>query len=117
DTVPYLFGVLLHLIFAAIFLVSLALISLIYFPRSRYAVVSENSQKYRRNRIYKISGWVMLGCLFLIIIYFIVKPKGLQDIPVVFILEAVAVEAFGMAWITKGETLWPDGEHYIQKVP
>jgi len=115
EAVPYLLGIQLHVLFAAVFLISLALISLVYFPRSKHSVIAVNSQKHKRNRIYKISGWVMLSCLLLIAAYFTFKPKWLQGIPVVFILEAVAIEFFGLAWITKGETLWPDGEHYIRK--
>lgn len=115
ETIPYFFGVQLHLIFAALFLTSLALIALVYFPRSRHPVIPVNSQKYKRNRIYRISGWLMVGSLLLIVAYFVLNPEWLKGVPVVFILEAVAVEAFGLAWITKGETLWPDGEHYIQR--
>ena len=115
ETVPYLFGIQLHLLFAAVFLTSLALIALLYFPRSRHSVVPVQSQKYKRNRVYIMSGWLMLGCLLLIVAYFVFSPKWLNDIPVVFILEAVAVEAFGFAWITKGETLWPDREHNMQR--
>jgi hypothetical protein len=30
-------------------------------------------------------------------------------------MEVIAIEAFGLSWITKGQTLWPDGEHYLAK--
>ena len=57
----------------------------------------------------------MLACVALMILYLIIQPASLEDKPVIFVLETVAVEAFGISWITKGETLWPDGEHYVKK--
>jgi len=49
----------------------------------------------------------------LLVLYSVLQP--VTTIPVIFILETVAIEAFGLSWITKGQTLWPDGEHYISK--
>jgi anaerobic C4-dicarboxylate transporter len=65
--------------------------------------------------VYKICGWMMLICIALMILYFATDPPSLRNMPVVFALETVAVEAFGISWITKGQTLWPDGEHYMRK--
>ena len=65
--------------------------------------------------VYRICGWTMLACVALMILYFAIDPPSLRNTPVVFALETVAVEAFGISWITKGQTLWPDGEHYMKK--
>jgi hypothetical protein len=62
-----------------------------------------------------ICGWTMLISIALMILYFVIDPPSLRNMPVVFALETVAVEAFGISWITKGQTLWPDGEHYMKK--
>jgi len=74
------------------------------------------TQKAKRNVVYKICGWTIVVCVAFLGIYAISKPISTRfAFPVVFGLETIAIEAFGIAWITKGETLWPDGEHYIKK--
>ena len=34
-------------------------------------------------------------------------------IPFIFIMETIATWAFGISWLTIGETIYPDGEHYL----
>jgi hypothetical protein len=119
--VPEFFGLVQwHFIFAALFFISLALISLIYFRKkdinSVYLIDGrKKKQKEKRNLVYMICGWTMLISIALMILYFVIDPPSLRNMPVVFALETVAVEAFGISWITKGQTLWPDGEHYMKK--
>ena len=118
--VPEFFGLVQwHFIFATLFFISLALISLIYFRKKDISAVSiderKKKQKEKRNLVYMICGWTMLISIALMILYFVIDPPALRNMPVVFILETVAVEAFGISWITKGQTLWPDGEHYMKK--
>ncbi|MEO8535259.1 MAG: hypothetical protein ABI441_15990 [Flavobacterium sp.] len=115
ETVPIVFGIERHFIFAGLFFISLAIISLVYFPKPKDKEQVVTPQKKKRNVIYLICGWVIIASMVLLVLYFIFKPSFLQNIPVVFILEAVAIEAFGLSWITKGQTLWPDYEHYLQK--
>jgi hypothetical protein len=59
----------------------------------------------------------MLASVVLLAVYFLLLDAGTirTDFPVVFVLETIAVEAFGISWLTKGETLLPDGEHYMMK--
>src|SRR6187401_2819237 len=118
--VPEFFGLVQwHFIFATLFFISLALISLIYFRKKDISAVSiderKKKQKEKRNLVYMICGWTMLISIALMILYFVIDPPALRNVPVVFALETVAVEAFGISWITKGQTLWPDGEHYMKK--
>jgi len=53
----------------------------------------------------------------LLAIYFLLLDAGTikTDFPVVFVLETIAIEAFGISWLTKGETLLPDGVQYMMK--
>lgn len=106
-----------HLIFAATFLLCLAIMSLVFFPRSKELVQkpagSPKTQKQKRNIVYKICGWIMIICVVIMALYFLIKPD-LNHFPVIFVFETIAVEAFAMSWLTKGETFWPDGEHYIK---
>lgn len=118
--VPHVFGIERHLLFAAWFFICLSVIALVYFPKSDATsdVSAEGTKtaKGKRNRVYRICGITMLACVFFLALYFLVP--GLQHImrgfPIVFALETVAIEAFGISWITKGETLWPDREHYMK---
>lgn len=119
DEVPSLFGLEQHLIFAALFFVSLAVISLVYFPRTDKSSLrtagGQMTQKAKRNVVFIVCGWIMVACVVLLFTYFAFASVRVMvgDFPVIFTLETVAVEAFGLSWLTKGETLWPDGEHYM----
>ncbi|MFD2247146.1 hypothetical protein [Pontibacter ruber] len=119
DAVPTILGLERHLIFAAVFFISLAFISLVYFPKSDALFLKEPTGKWspkaKRNMVYKVCGWMMIVCVLLLGIYFIYEPFQIMagEFPVIFTLETIAVEAFGISWLTKGETLWPDGEHYL----
>ena len=113
-------GVQWHFVFAGLFFICLAIISLYYFSKSKVndpAELSEHKkkQKARRNMVYKICGWTMIGTVVLMILYLAIEPPALRDKPIIFWLETIGIEAFGISWITKGQTLWPDGEHYVKK--
>src|SRR5262245_40601415 len=101
-----------------------SLISICYFTKSNKQSTtihkkSDNTltQKSKRNIIYKAMGYLMLACIGSIVLYSSVSSikQLFGDAPMIFILETIAVLAFGVAWITKGETLFPDGEHYVVK--
>jgi cell division protein FtsW (lipid II flippase) len=115
--VPLWFGVERHFIFAATFFLCIAIICLVYFPKTNKESLKKNdgnkTAKAKRNILYKICGWTIIASLLLLVLYSVLQPA--TTIPVIFILETVAIEAFGLSWITKGQTLWPDGEHYISK--
>lgn len=119
ETVPLVFGIERHFVFAVLFFVALALISLIFFPKTKNKSLLEKpdgsmTQKAKRNIVYKICGWLIIACILLIGLYVTIQPASLKDAPVIFILETVAIWAFGLSWLTKGETLLPDGEHYMK---
>jgi len=105
----------LHFAFAAIFLISLACFSLFLFTKT-HAVTPEHPdlrptrRKLARNRVYRASGGVMLSALALIVITMTVPAVAgrLAGLHPVFWLEALAVEAFGFSWLTKGEAILRD---------
>lgn len=111
-----------HLLFAALFFVAIAIVSIFYFTRKEPGAATETAEgkktpKGIRNMIYRVCGWTIIACIIGISIYFssVSVRNALSSItrlPVVFTLETLAIEAFGVAWVTKGETLWPDGEGY-----
>ena len=115
--VPKIFGVERHLIFASLFFIILSLISLIYFPKTdkNKKIGGKYTQKDKRNIVFKVCGWIMIICVAILAVYFKSdKFKSMVgDFPIIFTLETIAIEAFAMSWLTKGETIYPDGEHYL----
>lgn len=123
-TVPRFFDLIeYHFLFAASFFISVAILSLVYFTKTSTHLTSEatlkadgtKTQKGKRNVVYKVCGWTIIGCIVLLGIYF--RSPALREwlggFPTIFVLETIAVEAFGFSWLTKGETLWPDGKSYF----
>ena len=93
----------IHFSFAALFFISLALMSIINFRRT--ATVKDFG-KGSNNKVYLWCGIAILICLFIIFIYnaFLYgKFPGLDSIHPVFVLEAFALLAFGFSWLTKGK--------------
>jgi hypothetical protein len=118
STGPEWFGVPKHFIFAALFFASVAIMSLVFFPKTDSTlkpIDGKKTQKAKRNGIFRFCGWTILACLLSLFLYFIFTPAFIGDFPIIFVLETVAIWAFGVSWLTKGETLWPDGEHYIKR--
>lgn len=67
-------------------------------------------EKRKRNRLYKINGYIMITCVFLIGFYliFLRGRTTLDDLCPVFWLESVALLAFGLSWLVKGEVFIKD---------
>jgi len=106
-----------HFAFAATFLFCLAIMSLVYFTKCgpedhTFKADGALTQKAKRNLIFKICGWTIIASLAILGIYFL-TGMDLKPFPIVYVFETVAVEAFGFSWLVKGQTLWPDGEHYL----
>jgi hypothetical protein len=95
----------IHFYAAAIFFLVLAFFSLFLFTRN-----GENptKQKLKRNRIYIICGLIIIVCVIAVKIYFSFFQKVYPASPFVFWNETAALTAFGISWLTKGGTLYPD---------
>jgi len=115
--VPEIFGIERHVIFAALFFIILSLISLICFPQTDVTKQTEvkRTPKNKRNIVFKVCGWIMIICVAIMTIYVISdKFKSMfGNFSFIFTMETIAIEAFGVSWLTKGETFYPDGEHYL----
>jgi len=99
----------LHMLCAALFFATLAYFCLFLFTRS--SVDHPTPQKLRRNRVFRACGCTMLVCIGLIGIYFAWLEEGVpavKDYEPVFWLESVAVIAFGVSWLVKGEAILAD---------
>ncbi|GAA3586471.1 DUF998 domain-containing protein [Amycolatopsis ultiminotia] len=95
-----------HLVFAAIFFLTLAFFCLFLFTRTD--ATTPGRRKTSRNVVYRVCGVVMLASLVLIVLvgqFFAAATAALH--PTLW-LESLAVVAFGVAWLVKGETLLSD---------
>lgn len=97
----------IHLVSAALFFIILAVISLFIFTISREPL-PDRERKTIRNRIYRTCGVIMLGCILLLFVYMVWEDEFsfLSVFKPVFILETIALFAFGASWLIKGRTLW-----------
>ncbi len=98
-----------HYISAALFFTTLACISLFLFTKTGNAE-NISMQKRTRNSIYKICGIIMLISIVLIACVGFIPDVGskLQDYKPVFVLEWIALIAFGVSWLVKGELVLGD---------
>ncbi len=93
----------IHFTFAALFFIALSYMCLVNFRRSGEINVTG---KDSRRTIYLICGLVMLACLLIIFVYamWLEPPSNCSaKHHVVFIFETIALIAFGISWLTKGE--------------
>lgn len=95
----------IHFTSAAILFTALAVFSLFLFTRKDE---DPTPGKIKRNRIYIICGLIMLSCLIIILTYFIFFDIRYPESGLVFWAETFALIAFGISWLTKGGTFYPD---------
>jgi hypothetical protein len=86
-----------HLFWALSFFLMLAYFSIVLFTKGK-----DRSE----NRLYRICGFTILGCIAVIILYIYLFKRifpGLQHIKPIFWLETIALWAFGISWLKKGK--------------
>lgn len=96
----------IHFTSAALFFLALAYMSIFQFTKSSTKKELLSEDKKTRNKFYRACGYVMIGCLVLLSIYFFYleeKFPGLERYKIVFFLESIALFAFGVSWLTKGQ--------------
>lgn len=100
----------LHLGSAVLFFLTLSYISIFLFTKT-YDNLSVKGQKKKRNVVYVICGIVMITSMFLLLLFFLfVKGKvpKIENLKPVFWLETIALIAFGISWLVKGDTIFKD---------
>lgn len=102
---PWNWAARVHFYSAACFFVILAFISLFLFTR---AEKRPTGRKLKRNIIHRACGIIMLASLVAIQTYFLFYNENHEDSRFVLIAETVTLMAFGISWLTKGGTLYPD---------
>lgn len=98
----------IHLISALLFFSTLIYFSLFLFTKGSS---NPTKRKKHRNIVYRICGYVMVACIVSIVFYFVL-PAGiklrLEALHYVFWFETIALWAFGISWLVKGEFLLKD---------
>ncbi len=93
----------LHLFSAATFIFLLGLMCIKKFT------LSENEENKKRNQFYKLCGYIIWSCIGLLIVLFsleaLIEKFDFNNYVwgFTFILESIAVWAFGIAWLIKGK--------------
>ena len=99
----------IHLISAVLFFCALIYISYCLFTKTDDKE-NMSDEKKRRNKWYRGCAVVMFLCLVLMGVYVFAGlcDTGLSDAHPIFVLESIALIAFGTSWLIKGEFLMGD---------
>ncbi|MDA3955009.1 MAG: hypothetical protein PF485_15295 [Bacteroidales bacterium] len=100
----------LHLSSAILFFAVLIYFSIFLFTKSDKPKPYPRPKR-NRNMVYYICGFTMLGSILLIAAYMIwIKNKVpcIDNLEPVFWLETLALLAFGISWLTKGQAVFKD---------
>ena len=93
----------IHFVFAALLFTMLAVMAL------RFSKTDPNgtptSQKSRRNVIYRICAGLIAASMLVAFVANFLPASIKQDVPTLFWFEAVAVVAFSVSWLVKGEAI------------
>lgn len=98
----------IHLIAARLFILGMAYFTLFLFTKGE---TTPTPEKLIRNKIYKATGYIMLACIALLILFFAIPDTVTQSFlkyKPVFWLETIAFVAFGFSWLVKGGLLLRD---------
>jgi hypothetical protein len=101
----------LHLASAAGFFLTLSYFSFALFTKTD-PTKQPTPRKLQRNKVYRACGCIMLGAIGLIVLHALLSRDitgSLDRLAPVFWFEGLAVVAFGVSWLTKGEAILKDG--------
>ena len=87
---------------------TLTYFSLFLFTKSK---PKPTARKKQRNIVYRVCGFIMLGSVIAIVVYFFLPSDlkiKLEALHYVFWFETIALWAFGTSWLVKGEFLLKD---------
>ena len=111
EWIPHPIVTKLHYGAALVFFLVLAFFCICLFTKT-HANLPQTPQKIIRNRLYTICGYTILICLGLLALHewqwFIQRVPLIKGSSTTFIAESIALLAFGISWLVKGDTLWKD---------
>lgn len=108
----------IHTGFAALMFLVLAYFSIFLFRRSSPEKPLTRRKKHR-NRIYGICGLTIIVCIVVLVTLTLkAVAEAHHPSPLLFWFESLALAAFGVAWLTKGEGILKDKPHnHLRLVP
>lgn len=111
EWIPHPIATKLHYGAALVFFLVLAFFCIFLFTKT-HTNLPETPQKIIRNRLYTICGYTILICIALLALqewqWFIQRVPLIKGSSTTFVAESIALLAFGISWLVKGETLWKD---------
>jgi hypothetical protein len=105
----------LHFAAATVFFLTLAAMSLFLFTKSG---PTRTREKRQRNRVYVACGVIILASLVAIVAGRLLLGPGFGPAPtLLFWAESVAIIAFGVSWLVKGEVILKDSSESRAAAP
>jgi hypothetical protein len=99
----------IHFFSAGGFFVILAYFSIFLFTKKE---PKPTKMKLKRNKIYRICGYIIFGCILIMAVIFLLerlnRGQGLKKYDPIIWLETLALWAFGISWLVKGNTILTD---------
>lgn len=103
-----------HLISAALLFLTLAYFCLFLF-RKTSALRKPTRHKLMRNKVYSLCGWTIIGCIVVMVSLNITAVSNfLAPMNTLFPFETLALLAFGLAWLTKGNGFLADDPREVE---
>jgi hypothetical protein len=81
------------------------------FTSSDQSPEEQTPQKKHRNLVYRVCGFILAASLVLIVVNAVLPATLMARLAAakpVFVLETVAILAFGISWLVKGEAIMAD---------
>lgn len=79
--------------------------------RQTSAAGQPTARKLQRNTVYMGCGWTIVGCMIVMSsLHIPFVSRLLSHVNALLIFESISLEAFGLAWLTKGEAILQDEE-------
>lgn len=104
----------LHTLSGGVFFSTLAIYSLVHFPRGHFGLRLK-SRDEQRDGIYFASGLTIVGSMFLMGVHLFLLPEFAKALlnrwHFLFWMEWIAVWAFAVAWLVKGQALLVDSNN------
>ncbi len=97
---------ILHNISAGVFFILVASVSMFLFTRT--SGNNPTKQKIIRNIIYRSCGLIIILAVLSVLILYHFKITIFKDARPILLMETIALLAFGISWIIKGEALFKD---------
>jgi hypothetical protein len=99
-----------HATCAALLFLTLAYFSLFLFTRTHPTRKKDMTRRKReRNIVYYVCGWIIIASICgILTLYIGLHKSNFGPIPVLFGFESLAVIAFGVSWLIKGEFILKD---------